>query len=119
MSKKLFSPCPQACCSAPPSSRLTPQSRSSALLRVLRLPWLILLRASVPAVLPLVVLRPDLSLAFRPMAPRAHLRATSPAVRLVSMVLADCMVSIAAARPISAVSRVATRGLQRQQLHPQ
>ena len=58
---------------------------------------------------PSVVLRPDLSLAFRPVAARAHLRATSPVVRLVSMVLADCMVSSVAARPIFAASRVAPR----------
>ena len=38
-----------------------------------------------------------------------HLRATLPVVRLVSMVLADYMVSIAAARPIFAASRVAPR----------
>ena len=61
------------------------------------------------AVLPSVVLRPDLSLAFRPVAARAHLRATSPVVRLVSMVLADCMVSSVAAKPIFAASRVAPR----------
>ena len=56
-----------------------------------------------------MVLRPDLSRAFRPVAPRARLRATSPVVRLVSMVLPGCMVSIAAARPIFVVSRVAPR----------
>ncbi len=44
-----------------------------------------------------------------PVASRPHLRARSPVVRLVSMVLADCMVSIAAARPIFAASRVAPR----------
>ena len=58
---------------------------------------------------PLVVLRPDLSLAFLPVAPRPRLRVTSPVVRIVSMVQPDCMVSIAAARPIFAASRVAPR----------
>ena len=42
----------------------------------------VLLPVWAPAVLPSVVLRPDLSLAFRPVAARAHLRASSPAVRL-------------------------------------
>ena len=74
----------------PPSQRPLPHWRNSALLRVLRLCLLVLLQASVPvvllpvwapAVLPSVVLRPDLSLAFRPVAARAHLRASSPAVR--------------------------------------
>ena len=69
----------------------------------------VLLPVQASAVLPSVVLRPDLSLAFRPVAARAHLRATSPVVRLVSMVLADCMVSSVAARPIFAASRVAPR----------
>ena len=78
----------------------------------------VLLRVSAPVVLPSVVLRPDLSLAFRPVAPRAHLRATSPVVRLVSMVLPDCVVSIAAARPIFAASRVAPRPTA-PTLHPQ
>ena len=41
---------------------------------------MVLLRVS-PAVLPSVVLRPDLSLAFRPVAARAHLRAILPVVR--------------------------------------
>ena len=40
----------------------------------------VLLPVWAPAVLPSVVLRPDLSLAFRPVAARAHLRASSPAV---------------------------------------
>lgn len=44
-----------------------------------------------------------------PVVSRPHLRATSPVARLVSMVLPDCMVSIAAARPIFAASRVAPR----------
>jgi len=97
---------------------LMPHWRNSALLGVLRLCSLVLLQASVPAVLllvsapvvlPLVALRPDLSLAFRPVAPRAHLRVTSPVVRLVSMVLPDCVASIAAVRPIFAASRVAPR----------
>ena len=44
---------------------------------------------------PLVVLRPDLSLAFRPVAARAHLRAILPVVA-VWTVRPDCMVSIAA-----------------------
>ena len=35
--ERLFSPCPRACCSAPPSPRPMPHSRNSALLRVLRL----------------------------------------------------------------------------------
>src|ERR1700738_5256108 len=95
-----------------------PHSRNSALLQVLRLRSLVLLpawgpaallRVSAPVVLPLVVPRPDLSLAFRPVAPRAHLRATSQGVRLVSMVLPDCVASITAVRPISAASRVAPR----------
>jgi hypothetical protein len=64
----------------------------------------VLLRVSAPA-----VLRPDLLLAFRPVAPQVHLRATSPVVSLVSMVLPDCVVSIAAVRPIFAGSRVAPR----------
>ena len=41
----------------------------------------VLLPVWAPAVLLSVVLRPDLSLAFRPVAARAHLRASSPAVR--------------------------------------
>ena len=49
--------------------------------------------------------RPDLSLAFRPVAARAHLRVSS----VVSTVLADCMASSAAARPIFVASRVAPR----------
>ena len=72
--------------------------RSSALLRVLRPCSLALLRASVPvvplrdwALVPPVVLRPDLSLVFHPAAPQAHLRATPPVVHLVSKVLADCV----------------------------
>ena len=69
----------------------------------------VLLRVWALAVLRSVVLRPDLSLAFRPVAARAHLRARSPVVRLVSMVLADCMVSSVAARPIFAASKVAPR----------
>jgi hypothetical protein len=44
-----------------------------------------------------------------PRGARAHLRATSPVFRLVSMVLADCMVSSVAARPIFAASKVAPR----------
>jgi hypothetical protein len=47
--------------------------------------------------------------AFRRAVPRALLRATSRVVRLASMVLRDCMVSIAAARPIFAVSKLAPR----------
>src|ERR1700730_6186374 len=95
-----------------------PHARNSALLRVLRLRSLVLLpawgpavllRVSAPVVLPLVVLRPDLSRAFRPVAPRARLRATSQVVRLVSTVLPDCVVSIAVVRPIFAASRVAAR----------
>ena len=93
----------------PPSQRPLPHWRNSALLRVLRLCSLVLLQSSVPvvllpvwapAVLPSVVLWPDLSLAFRPVAARTHLRASSPVDRAVSMVLADCMVSSVAARPI-------------------
>jgi hypothetical protein len=44
-----------------------------------------------------------------PRGPRAYLRVTSRAVRLVSMVLPDCVVSIAAARPTFAVSKLAPR----------
>ena len=55
---------------------------------------MVLLRVS-PAVLPSVVLRPDLSLAFRPVAARAHLRAILPVVPIWT-VRPDCMVSIAA-----------------------
>jgi hypothetical protein len=95
-----------------------PHSRSSGLPRVLRPCSLVLRRVSVPvvllqawvpAVLPSVVLRPDLSLALLPVAPRPRLRVTSPVVRIVSMVQPDCVVSIAAARPIFAASRVAPR----------
>jgi hypothetical protein len=52
---------------------------------------------------------PPAAPAFAGLPPRgpSGLRATSPVVRLVSMVLADCMVSTAAARPIFAASRVA------------
>ena len=114
MSRKTLSPCPRACCSVPPSQRPLPHWRNSALLRVLRLCLLVLLQASVPvvllpvwapAVLPSVVLRPDLSLAFRPVAARAHLRG----VRRRSATVADCMASSVAARPIFAASRVAPR----------
>jgi hypothetical protein len=77
------------------------------LLRVLRLCSLVLLRDW--ALVPLVVLRPGLSLAFRLMALWPRHRATSPTVRLVSRVLPACMVSTAAARPIFAASRVAPR----------
>ena len=52
---------------------------------------------------PSVVLRRDLSLAFRHVPARAHLRERSRVVRLVSRVLADCMVSSVAAKPIFAV----------------
>src|SRR5262249_14433298 len=58
--------------------------------------------------LPPVVLRPDLPRAFRYVAPRAHLRVTSRVEHLVSMVLQDCTVSIAAARPFAA-SKLAPR----------
>jgi len=56
---------------------------------------------------PLVVPRPDLSLAFHPVASRPHFRERSPVVRLVSMALPDCVVSIAAAKSIFTASRVA------------
>jgi hypothetical protein len=56
-----------------------------------------------------VVVRPVLLLAFRPVAPRAHLRVRSWVVRLVSMVLADCVVLSVAARPIFVASRVEPR----------
>ena len=46
---------------------------------------------------------------FRLMALWPRHSATSPAVRLVSKVLADCVVSTAAAKPIFAASRVAPR----------
>ena len=86
-------------------------------LRVLRLCSPVLLRASVPVVLlrvlrvvlPSVVLRPDLPRAFRHVGSRAYLRVTSLAVRLVSMVLPDCVVSIEAAKPTFAVSKLAPR----------
>jgi hypothetical protein len=46
------------------------------------------------------VRRPELSLAYPRAVLWAHLRAILPVVRLVSMVLADCMVSTVAAEPI-------------------
>ena len=63
-----------------------------------------------PAVLPSVVLQPDLSLAFRPVAARAqaHLRAILPVVA-ISTVRPDCMVSSVADRAIFVASRVAPR----------
>jgi hypothetical protein len=74
--ESLFSPRPRARCSVSSSQRPTPHWRSSALLRVLRLCSLVLLRDW--ALVPLVVLRPDLSLAFRLMAPWPRHSATSP-----------------------------------------
>ena len=56
-----------------------------------------------------MVPRPDPSLAFHPVASRPHLRERSPVVRLVSMALPDCVVSIAAAKSIFTASRVAPR----------
>jgi hypothetical protein len=49
------------------------------------------------------MLRPDLSLAFRPVAARAHLRAILPLVPIWT-VRPDCMVSIAADRPVFVAS---------------
>ena len=61
-----------------------------------------------PAALPWVMLRPDLSLAFRPVAARAHLRAILPLVPILT-VRPDCMVSIAADRPVFVASKLAPR----------
>lgn len=61
-----------------------------------------------PAALPWVMLRPDLSLAFRPVAARAHLRAILPLVPIWT-VRPDCMVSIAADRPVFVASKLAPR----------
>src|SRR6202023_2121459 len=69
----------------------------------------VLLPVEASVVRPSVVHQPDPSLAFRPVAPRAHPRATSPVVRLGSIVLPDCVVSIVAVRPIFAASRAAPR----------
>jgi hypothetical protein len=55
----------------------------------------VLLRVWLPAILASAVRRPNLSLAFRAVAPRAQFRETWLMVRLVSAALKDCMIPAA------------------------